>query len=264
MSELLNLTDISKHYGDFKALQEVTLSVKADELVAIIGPNGAGKTTLVNVITGLLKPTTGKVTFKGEDIAGVGPVQLGRRGMARAFQLVHIFPELTVRDTLAVAAASRLGRGGDLFRSLGHDAEIRAECEQVAAIFGLTPLLEAQARTLSQGAKKLLDVASAFALKPELILLDEPTSGVSTSDKHNVMRVLLDAAKAAGIRSIILVEHDMELVSKYSNRIVALQEGRVLADLPPAQFFRNEKLVSVVAGKPPVSYQTKDADAVHY
>src|SRR5262249_60826112 len=111
--------------------------------------------------------------------------------------------------------------------------------------------LETPASNLSQGEKKLLDIASAFTLKPELILLDEPTSGVSTSDKHGLMHVLIEAARPAGIRSIILVEHDMELVRRYSKRVIAMQEGQVLADLPVEPFFANEELVATVAGKPP-------------
>ncbi len=134
-------------------------------------------------------------------------------------------------------------------RSLARDRQIAAECDFVASIFNLSGRLETRASSLSQGEKKLLDVASAFALKPDLILLDEPTSGVSTSDKYAVMHVLIDAAKAAGIRSIILVEHDMELVRRYSSRIIAMQEGRILADLPTTAFFADASLVAAVAGK---------------
>ncbi len=263
MKALLAVQDVSKFYGDFRALSEVSFSVDEDEFVAIIGPNGAGKTTLVNVVTGLLRPTHGSVCYKDRDIGGIGPVELSRRGMARAFQLVQVFPSLTVRETLSVAAASRLGRAANPFRGLTPDKAIKAECERVAALFRLSARLDVVAATLSQGEKKLLDVASAFALRPELILLDEPTSGVSTSDKHAVMTVLIDAAKAAGVRAIILVEHDMELVSRYSRRIIAMQEGRMLADLSTEAFFSNEALVSAVAGKPPTLSVPGGEHAVH-
>jgi branched-chain amino acid transport system ATP-binding protein len=264
VTPLLKATNLSKTYGAFRALSGVSFDVGTDEFVAIIGPNGAGKTTLVNVLTGLLKPTGGHVSFKDHDITGIGPVELSKRGMARAFQLVQIFPSLTVRETLSVAVASRLRRAGNVMRSLAADSEIAGECERVASIFKLSGRLEIQASSLSQGEKKLLDVASAFALRPELILLDEPTSGVSTSDKHGIMTVLLDAAKAAGIRSIILVEHDMELVSRYSSRIIAMQEGRVLADLPTAVFFADDSLVSAVAGKPPIIAAPENRDALSH
>lgn len=252
MTGLLKIQNVSKSYGSFRALSNVSFSVSSDEFVAIIGPNGAGKTTLVNVVTGLLRPSEGEVRFKDRDIAGAGPVELARHGMARAFQLVQIFPTLTVRETLSIAIASRPGKLRNSLRWVSANKTVRAECEFVASLFKLASRLESPAANLSQGEKKLLDIASAFTLKPELVLLDEPTSGVSTSDKYTLMQVLLEAAKPAGIRSIILVEHDMELVNRYSKRVIAMQEGQVLADLPTASFFANDELVAAVAGKPPV------------
>ena len=249
MTALIETSGIGKRYGDFVALEDVTLSIAEGELVSIVGPNGAGKTTLVNVLTGLIKPTSGVVRFHGEDIAGIGPVRLAKRGMARAFQLVHIFPAMTVAQTIGVAVVSQSGKSLSMFRSFEGDAAIRERVREVAAIFGLEGKLASQARLLSQGEKKLLDIASAFALAPEVILLDEPTSGVSTADKHGIMRSVVDAAKRAGVKAIILVEHDMDLVAEYSSRIVALQAGRVLADRPPAEFFRDPDIIAAVVGK---------------
>ena len=136
-----------------------------------------------------------------------------------------------------------------LFASAAGDSAIRARAREVAAIFGLEGKLDAEARLLSQGDKKLLDIASAFALSPEVILLDEPTSGVSSGDKHGIMRTLVAAARSANVRAIILVEHDMDLVAEYSTRIVALKEGKVLADLAPDAFFREPEIVAAVVGK---------------
>jgi branched-chain amino acid transport system ATP-binding protein len=248
VSALIETRDVSKSYGSFRALSGVTLSVAADEFVSIVGHNGAGKTTLVNVLTGLLRPTSGTVTFKGLDVAGVGPVRLARLGMARAFQLVHIFPGLTVRQTLATAVVSQTGKALRMLSSLEGDSEVQGRVEAVARLFGFEQL-EQEARSLSQGAKKLLDVASAFALRPEVILLDEPTSGVSTGDKHQIMRVLVDAAREFGVRAIIQIEHDMDLVSEYSDRVVALHNGQVLADRAPKDFFQDAELVATVVGK---------------
>ena len=249
MTPLIETRDVGKAYGDFVALEGVSLTIAQDELVSIVGPNGAGKTTLVNVLTGLLRPTSGVVKFKGEDIAGIGPVKLARRGMARAFQLVHIFPAMTVAQTIAVAVVTQSGKGLRMFSSVGKDAAVRQRVREVAAIFGLEGKLESEARLLSQGEKKLLDIASAFALSPEVILLDEPTSGVSTADKHGIMKSVIDAARRAGVKAIILVEHDMDLVAEYSSRIVALQGGRVLADRPPGEFFRDPDIIAAVVGK---------------
>jgi branched-chain amino acid transport system ATP-binding protein len=250
MTPLIETRGVGKSYGDFVALKDVSLTVAEGELVSIVGPNGAGKTTLVNVLTGLLKPTDGVVRFKGQDIAGIGPVRLAQRGMARAFQLVHIFPAMTVAETIAVAIVSHTQRSFDLFSSVRNNAALRERAREVAAIFGLDRKLDTEARLLSQGEKKLLDIASAFALVPELILLDEPTSGVATADKHGIMKTLIDAAKRAGVKGIILVEHDMDLVAEYSTRIVALQAGQVLADREPGAFFSDPEIIAAIVGKP--------------
>ena len=249
MTALIETAGVGKSYGDFVALEGESLSIAEGELVSIVGPNGAGKTTLVNVLTGLLKPTAGVVRFKGEDIAGIGPVRLAKRGMARAFQLVHIFPAMTVAQTIAVAVITQSGKGLRMFRAVDSDAAIRERVREVAAIFGLEGKLDGEARLLSQGEKKLLDIASAFALSPEVILLDEPTSGVSTADKHGIMKSVIDAARRAGVKAIILVEHDMDLVAEYSTRIVALQAGKVLADRAPAEFFSDPEIIAAVVGK---------------
>lgn len=249
MTALIETEGVCKSYGDFVALDNVSLSIAEGELVSIVGPNGAGKTTLVNVLTGLLKPSAGVVRFKGEDIAGIGPVLLSRRGMARAFQLVHIFPALTVAESIAVAVVSQMGRSFRFFAPAKDDAAVRERVREVAAIFGLDSKLDSEARLLSQGEKKLLDIASAFALSPEVILLDEPTSGVSSGDKHGIMKNVIDAARRARVKAIILVEHDMDLVAEYSSRIVALTAGRVLADRPPAQFFNDPEIIAAVVGK---------------
>ena len=248
---LFETVGVSKYYGAYRALHDVSFRLSDGEFISIVGPNGAGKTTIVNVVTGLLKPTMGEVRFLGSDIAGVGPVELGRRGMARAFQLVNVFPAHTVRETLGVAIVSRLKRTANPFRSLRRDAELQAEAERVAEVLGLRSRLETVTSTLSQGEKKLLDIASAFALNPQVILLDEPTSGVSTGDKHAIMEVLVRAAKEAGVRGIVQVEHDMDLVARYSHRIVALQAGQVLADMPPDVFFSDPEMISAVVGTRP-------------
>jgi branched-chain amino acid transport system ATP-binding protein len=248
---LLEASGVRKLYGSFAALDGVSLRVDDGEFVSIIGPNGAGKTTLVNVLTGHVVPTAGTVRFKARDVAGVGPVRLARLGMARSFQLVNIFPALTVADTLAVAVVTRLGRGWRFFADVARDRALREHVTEVAHLFGLEDALERPARTLPQGDKKLLDVASAFALRPEIILLDEPTSGVSTRDKTTIMEVLVEAARRIGIRAILQVEHDMDIVFGYSTRIVALHQGRVLADTTPAGIRADADVVATVIGKPP-------------
>jgi branched-chain amino acid transport system ATP-binding protein len=246
---LLETKGVSKWYGALRALEDVSIVIHPEEVVSVVGPNGAGKTTLVNLLTGLLTPTSGEVLFMGDNIAGIGPVRLAERGLVRSFQLIQIFPQLTVAETIAAAVVSRQKKHWRLFASLRSDQTIGQRVAEVAEIFGLAHRLTIPAATLSQGEKKLLDVASAFALDPRIILLDEPTSGVSTAEKHGIMRTLIAAGKRAGVQSILLVEHDMDLVAAYSQRIIALLEGRVRADLPPDQFFSDPDLIESVIGK---------------
>lgn len=248
MSVLLETRSVSKSYGPFRALDDVTFALNDGELVSVVGPNGAGKTTLVNLLTGLLEPSAGEVLFMGESIANVGPVLLADRGLARAFQLIQIFPKLTVGETIAAAVVSRQKKRLRLFASLRGDRDVNARVHEIADIFGLTTRLDTIAAELPQGEKKLLDVASAFALDPKVILLDEPTSGVSTADKHGIMKTLIAAGKRAGVKGIVLVEHDMDLVASYSHRVIALQGGKVLADLPPDRFFADPTLIDTVIG----------------
>ena len=246
---ILEAQDVRKLYGAYVALDGVSLAIREGEFVSVIGPNGAGKSTLINVLTGLLAPSSGRVRFKGRDIGGAGPVALARLGMARSFQLVQIFPDLTVLETLQAAAVSRLGRGARLFASLGGDRQVRTEALEVAGLFGLGGKAHVLARELPQGDKKLLDVASAFTLRPDIILLDEPTSGVSTADKHAVMEILVGAARQIGLRAIIQVEHDMDIVFGYSDRVIALHQGKILADASPAAIRADARVVDTVIGR---------------
>jgi len=248
---ILEARDVTVFYGDVCALAGVSLAVRDGEFVSIIGPNGAGKSTLINVLTGVLHPTSGDVRFNDRDVRGIGPVALARLGMARSFQLVHIFPDLTVLETLQAAVVSRLGRGTRLFASLAGDRQVQAQALEVAELFGLAGQRHAASKHLPQGDKKLLDVASAFALRPEIILLDEPTSGVSTADKTAIMEILVTASRRIGCRAIIQVEHDMDIVFGYSDRIIALHEGKVLADAAPAAIRENRHVVDTVIGRLP-------------
>ena len=251
---ILQAEGLTKFYGPFRALDGVSLTIGSGEFVSIIGPNGAGKSTLINVLTGVLRPTSGTVRFKERDVTGIGSVGLARLGMARSFQLVQIFPDLTVLETLQAAAVSRLGHGSRLFASLTGDREVQDGAHEVAELFGLADKRHALARELPQGDKKLLDVASAFALRPAIILLDEPTSGVSTADKTAIMETLVAASRRMGLQAIIQVEHDMDIVFGYSDRIIALHQGRVLADAAPAVIQADEQVIDAVIGRRPVRH----------
>jgi len=248
MSTILSARSVSKAYGSFQALKNVSLDIRDKEFLSIVGPNGAGKSTLVNVLTGLVTPTRGSVHFMGQDIAGIGPVKLAAKGMARSFQLINIFPEATVWETIGVAVASRLGRASNPLRSLLGDRRINDDIQRLARTFGLQSKLFEKGAALSQGEKKLLDIASALALGPKAILLDEPTSGVSSGEKYEIMDLLVKAARTEGVGTIIQVEHDMTLVARYSQRVVALQEVRVIGDMAPDAFFKDPLMLDAVIG----------------
>lgn len=245
---MLRSEGIRKYYGDFCALDGVSIDVNPGEFVSIIGPNGAGKTTFVDVITGRFRPEAGAVYFKDKDVTGMKPERLCKLGMARSFQLVNIFPELTVNEFITVAIISRVGRGGSLLSRLKGNREVNEEALEIERLFGLEDKRGMHAKNLPQGDKKLLDVASAFALHPELIVLDEPTSGVSTSDKYQIIETLISASKEIGIKSILQIEHDMDIVFSYSDRIIALHQGHMLAEGPPKEIQNNEQVVSMILG----------------
>ncbi len=246
---ILQATDIRRYYGEFCALDGVSFAISEGEFVSIIGPNGAGKTTLINVLTGLLRPDGGKVFFKEAEITGMRPERLSKMGLVRSFQLLNIFPDLTVLEFIEVAIISRLGKGTRFYSSLDRDEEIHRQALEVAKLFGLEDKKDVLAKNLPQGDKKLLDVASAYALHPDVILLDEPTSGVSTSDKNKIMETLVRASQEIGIKSIIQVEHDMDIVFGYSDRIIALHQGRILADGTPEEIQSDEEVVCTVVGE---------------
>jgi branched-chain amino acid transport system ATP-binding protein len=246
---ILEVDDVSKQFGALAALTRVTFAVAPGQVFSVIGPNGAGKSTLINVLTGVLRPNAGSVRFKDREITGIGPVRLARLGMARSFQLVQIFPDLTVLETLQAAVVSRLGRGARLFASLARDRQVTDAALEVAELFRLADKRHTLSRQLPQGDKKLLDVASAFALRPEIILLDEPTSGVSTADKTTIMEILVAARRRIGLKAIIQVEHDMDIVFGYSDRIIALHQGKVLADAAPAAIQADAHVVDTVIGR---------------
>ena len=247
---LIETKGVSKHYGVFCALDDVSVAVRDGEFVSVVGPNGAGKTTLVNVLTGLLGADQGRGIFQGHKHYRCRP---GRAGQARHGADVPARTDFSTTHRRGDDCCCRgLAAGQAMAAVLCCVRRCSRQCRasrKLPASSGWSAGWTVLSRLLSQGEKKLLDVASAFALNPEVILLDEPTSGVSTAEKHGLMQTLISAAKTAGVKAIILVEHDMDLVAAYSHRIIALSEGKVLADLPPEPFFADPVIIETVVGK---------------
>jgi branched-chain amino acid transport system ATP-binding protein len=219
---ILRADGLRKFYGEFCALDGVSLAIGAGEFVSIIGPNGAGKSTLINVLTGVLRPSAGTVRLNDRDIIGIGPVRLARLGMARSFQLVQIFPDLTVMETLQAAVVSRLGRGTRLFASLAGDRAVEDGALEVAELFRLADKRHMPSRQLPQGDKKLLDVASAFALRPEVILLDEPLRALEADQRSRLLRLPGERV------TILMASRYPASESGLITHVALLQRGRVM------------------------------------
>jgi branched-chain amino acid transport system ATP-binding protein len=255
---LLQTVDLKRYFGATRAVDNVNLSIEEREFVSLVGPNGAGKTSLINVISALLPAQSGKIIFKGEDIARLSVTQRVRAGIARSFQLVNVFDGLTALDNVALAIFSREGKTAHMGTLAHLDDAVTSEADGILAQFGLAAKRGTSARDLAQGERKLLDVAIAYALKPKLLFLDEPTSGVSTREKGQIMDTIASVVRGEGITAVI-VEHDMDVVFKYSDRIVVMQQGAILAQGTPDEIKNNDQVAMVLLGSSgPDAFTRKD------
>jgi len=244
---LLQTIALKRYFGDTRAVDNVSITIEDREFVSLVGPNGAGKTSLINVITALLRPDSGQILFKGQDITRSSVTQRVKAGIARSFQLVNVFDDLSAFENVALAIFSREGKTAQLAALAHLDTEVTSEADRVVDQFGLAGKRNVNARDLAQGERKLLDVALAYALKPKLLFLDEPTSGVSTRDKGQIMDTIASVVRGEGITAVI-VEHDMDVVFKYSDRIVVMAQGAILAQGTPDEIRNNEQVAMVLLG----------------
>ena len=242
---LLSARGLVIRFGGVVAADGVDLEVVEGEHLAIIGPNGAGKTTFLNIATGYLKPQAGRVEFRGEDITAQSPRAITRLGIARAFQIPQLFLEHTVIESLLIAAASRKGRLATL-RGL-EDLPEREEMMQLLELVGVRDVAEQKTIVLPEGRRKLVDIAMALALKPKLVLMDEPTSGVASAEKFAIMDVLVAALNAQRVTSVF-VEHDMEVVQRYADRVAVWSSGKIQTVGAPREVLADPAVVSHVIG----------------
>lgn len=244
---LLEIRSVSKSFGDNLAVDDVSLVIQRGELLGLIGSNGAGKTTLVNLISGFFPADRGELVFEGRDITHRSIHGRIDAGIARSFQLVNLFDHLTVVDNIALTIFSRQGKTRRLMALAARDGAVRDEAQQILGQFGLAPKAGMLAGAISQGERKLLDVAVAYALRPKLLFLDEPTSGVSTREKAPIMDIITAVVRAQGITAVV-IEHDMDIVFRYSDRIVAMHQGAILAAGTPEEIRRNEQVAMTLLG----------------
>lgn len=242
---LLQAKDLRISFYGVQAADGVNLEIREGEFLAIIGPNGSGKTTFLNLCTGYLRPSSGEVYLDGKPITAMAPRTIARRGIARAFQIPQLFLDQTVLDNLMIAVAAKRGIWVP-FKALGADGR-RREAEELLALVGLDGEAEQLAGALPEGRRKLLDIVIALALKPRLVLLDEPTSGVSTIERFTLMETLMSALRRAKVTALF-VEHDMDVVQRYADRVVVWDSGSVMAEGPPSEVFKDERVLRNVVG----------------
>jgi len=245
--DILKTTQLCKSFGQTHAVDHVDFTVTAGEVLALIGSNGAGKTTLINLISGLIPPDSGRIEFQGADITRASIHHKIELGIARSFQLVNLFDQLSVHDNVTLAIFSREGRTRRLLSLATADTAVRDEAVAVLKQFGLDARTGSPAGGLSQGERKLLDVAVAYALRPKLLFLDEPTSGVSTREKAPIMDIITAVVRSGGITAVI-VEHDMDVVFTYCPRIVAMHQGAILADGTPDHIRNHPQVTANLLG----------------
>jgi branched-chain amino acid transport system ATP-binding protein len=244
---IIEARNVTGSFGMLRAVDDVSLVVGEGEIVGIIGTNGSGKTTLLNLITGYLRPDAGSIVFQGENITGLSPRRVTALGIARSFQTPQLYTGLTVLENALIAISASSGRGMNFWTPIRR-RDWLAEAEDVMGRFELGDQLAATVSSLPEGGRKVLDVALSFTLKPTLLLMDEPTSGVSASDKFSVMDTLMPVLKERGVTTIF-VEHDMEILERYAERALAFDSGRVIADGPVADVLADRDVRRAVLGE---------------
>ena len=245
---LLDIQNVSRHFGSLVAVNGVSLAVEPGELRAVIGPNGAGKTTFFNLISGFFPPTSGRIVFGGVDVTQLPVHQRVTMGMARTFQITEIFPEFSVRENLRIPVEVAAGYRLRPWMSRTDDGEMRARVVELMEMGGLTDKADRLVGELPHGDQRATEIMMALALKPRLLLLDEPTAGMGDQETYNITRLIRRLHKDQGL-TIVLIEHDMRVIFHLADRIVVLAEGAVLAEGTPDQIANDERVQAAYLGK---------------
>jgi branched-chain amino acid transport system ATP-binding protein len=236
MNPILAAAGLRKSFGAVTAASDVTLSFERESVASLIGANGAGKTTFLNLVTGYLKPDRGSIRFDGRELTGHTPREITGLGICRSFQVPQLFQSLSVRENLLVA------------EGIAAAERIEEATEGVLEGFGLAQYAGQAAGQLPEGIRKLLDVAMALVARPKVLLLDEPTSGVAADEKFGIMDLVMGAVRGQGV-TVLFVEHDMDIVSRYAERVVAFYDGRVIADGEPGRVLGDAEVRRHVIGE---------------
>jgi len=251
---ILEATGLNKSFGAVTAAKDINISIERDAFVGLIGTNRAGKTTFINMVTGYLKPDAGTIVYDGLDITALQPRDITRMGICRSFQIPQLYNSLTVFENMMVGLGVVLhhaGRGGFFSRGEalvpGSEKPLHVVADEILARFDLSSYRGRPAQILPGGVRKLLDIAMTMVASPKILLLDEPTSGVSAEEKFGIMEMVMNAVKQAGA-TVLFVEHDMEVVSRFSQRVIAFYDGRVICDAPPDVALNDAEVQRYVIG----------------
>jgi len=242
---VLQAQGLVKRFGGITATDHVDLSLQLGARHALIGPNGAGKTTLINLLTGVLPPTEGRIALLGEDISQLPSHQRVARGLVRTFQINQLFASMTPLQTLAMVVSQRRGLGARWWQRLGQDAAVVARCEELLALFRLAEVMHQNTAALPYGKRRLLEMAIALACEPKVLLLDEPVAGVPAGEREELLQTV--AALPADV-SVLLIEHDMDLVFEFADRITVLVNGAVLTEGTPEVIANHPQVKAVYLG----------------
>jgi len=245
---LLRIENVSRHFGNLVAVDDVSMIVEPGELRAVIGPNGAGKTTFFNLITGFLIPTSGRIVFDGSDITKMLPARRVWRGIARTFQITEVFPELTLHENLRIAVEVAAGYRLKAWLSRDANGEVKARVTDLLEIGGLGEKADRMVGELSHGDQRATEIMMALALNPKLLLLDEPTAGMGDQETYDITQLIRKLHHDKKL-TIVLIEHDMRVVFHLADRIMVLTEGAMLAEGTPKEIAANEAVQAAYLGK---------------
>jgi len=248
---ILETRALTRTFGAVVAARSLDVRIAEGELVGVIGSNGAGKTTFINMVTGYLEPSSGEILFQGNSVVGMAPREITRLGLGRSFQVAQLFPQLTVLENMLVALAAAEGARPSMLRPFDEPAG-RGRANEVLCEFGVEAYACSLVSTVPQGARKLVDIAMALVARPRMLLLDEPTSGVSAEEKFPLMDTVMSAVREHGV-TVLFVEHDMEVVARYVTRILAFYSGEIIADGPPGAVLNDRRVQELVIGHRPES-----------
>ena len=241
---LLETRDLTVRFGAVVAVDHLSLKIHKGEVVGLIGTNGAGKTTFLNMVTGYLKPSHGSILLGGTSVGSTNPRKMVASGVARSFQVPQLFPEMTVLEHIITSLALAGQREQSLLRPMLTGLRVD-EAMALLRRFGLQDIAGRAVSLVPQGQRKLIDIAMALSLRPKLLFLDEPTSGVSSAEKVPLMEVVFEAIRANGV-TVLFVEHDMEIVTRYVTRLMAFRDGKLIADGLPADVMKDAQVASAV------------------